>query len=165
MTYSRIWACASMMLAALFTSNARAQEQTLFVDGNQVAPAPWVRGSETIVASANQLPQLRPDEPIARRSERPASLMAPGDVLPLATGGPAVLPALSASGSGCCLRPELRCCGPDYCGCNSRIYYGTDPRDDDFVHDLYKPVTASHWYQHAFRMVVRKKHIASAIAK
>ena len=64
------------------------------------------------------------------------------------------------------LRPDVRCTGPDYCGCSPRVYYGTNPCDDDPVLTMSPNVCdakTTHWYTKAWNMVTRKKAIAEAI--
>lgn len=98
-------------------------------------------------------------------AELPASVTNPSGILPLATGGPFVFDALPTRGS-CVLRPDVRCTGPDYCGCNPRIYYGTNPCDDDPVLTMSPKVCdakTTHWYTKAWNMITRKKAIAEAI--
>jgi len=56
--------------------------------------------------------------------------------VPLATAGEAELPPLSAYGSGCCLKPCLRCPGPPARFCVPPLYYGTNPLDDDWTNPL-----------------------------
>lgn len=97
-----------------------------------------------------------------RSSDLPASITDPSGTLPLATGGPYVFDTLPMRGNGCRPRPIISCTGPDFCGCTKRIYYGTNPCDDDPVLPLpqsgYDPKT-KHWYQHAYDMVIRKKSV------
>lgn len=95
----------------------------------------------------------------------PASITAPSEILPLATGGSFIFEPLPTRGS-CVLRPDVRCTGPDYCGCTPRIYYGTNPCDDDPVLTMSPTVCdhkTMHWYEKAFNMVLRKKAIAAAL--
>lgn len=124
------------------------------------ATAPSVGGQEAVrLQRASSLPT----NPSTFKIEAPASTFAPSGVLPLATNGPPTLPALSATGSGCCLYPVFQCYGPDYCGCTPRIYYGTNPNDDDFVRDLDRCPSHAWWYEKAFRMIVRKKRCAEVL--
>jgi hypothetical protein len=133
-----------------------------------VALALVVAAATATSASAQEaLSRPRPSSsmiaPGASEIEETASTRDPSGVLPLATDGPATLPPLSATGSGCCLSPMFQCYGPDYRGCTPRIYYGTNPNDDDFVRDLDSCPPHAWWYQKAFRMVVRKKRCAEVL--
>ncbi|QEG41257.1 hypothetical protein [Roseimaritima ulvae] len=96
------------------------------------------------------------------RSDLPASITDPSGTLSLETGGPYVFDPLPIKGNGCRPRPIISCTGPDFCGCTKRIYYGTNPCDDDPVLPLSQtgcdPKT-KHWYQHAYDMVIRKKSV------
>lgn len=98
-------------------------------------------------------------------SDLPASTTALNKVVPLATGGSFVFEPLPTRGM-CSLRPDVRCVGPDYRGCTPRIYYGTNPCDDDPVLTMSPtvcdPIT-SHWYDKALNLVLRKKKIAEVI--
>ncbi|EMI24731.1 MULTISPECIES: hypothetical protein [Rhodopirellula] len=99
-------------------------------------------------------------------TELPASVTSPSGILPSSTGGPFVFEPLAMCGNGCNPRPMIDCTGPDYCGCTKRIYYGTNPCDDDPILPLHPSVNdkiTKHWYQHAFNMVTRKKAITEAI--
>ena len=99
-------------------------------------------------------------------AELPASITNPSGILPSATGGAFVFDPLPMCGNGCNPRPIIDCTGPDFCGCTKRIYYGTNPCDDDPILPLYQSVNdkkTKHWYQHAFDMVTRKKAITEAI--
>lgn len=119
----------------------------------------------TLLAAAAWLPATA-EERVPRPAAGPQPARAAADagaVLPLATAGPAVLPPLSATSSGCCLQPLLRCSGPDYRGCTPRIYYGTNPNDDDFVRELESYPPHAWWHERALRMVVRKKRVAEVL--
>tara|TARA_R110002073_G_scaffold8761_7_gene46905 strand:+ start:1277 stop:1774 length:498 start_codon:yes stop_codon:yes gene_type:complete len=99
-------------------------------------------------------------------SENPASMTNPSGILPLAIDGQFAFEPLPARGDVCNPRPIVSCLGPDYCGCHPRIYYGTNPCDDDPVLTMSPTVCdgkTTHWYQHAFRMVTRKKAVTEAI--
>jgi hypothetical protein len=99
-------------------------------------------------------------------SELPASMTNPSGILPLAIDGQFAFEPLPARGDVCNRRPIVSCLGPDYCGCHPRIYYGTNPCDDDPVLTMSPTVCdgkTTHWYQHAFRMVTRKKAVTEAI--
>lgn len=90
------------------------------------------------------------------------------EIVPLATAAPPALPPLKAVGSGCCLRPDLSCPGPAFCPCVPLVYFQTDPRDDDWTNPLYECAgggCGTHWYEHALRMVVRKKNLAEWLAQ
>ena len=98
-------------------------------------------------------------------NDAPASVTNPGEILPLATGGPYVFAPLPATGS-CSPRPVLSCLGPDYCECNPYIYFGTNPCDDDPVLSMSPEVCdtkTTHWYSKALNMILRKKAITEAI--
>ena len=95
----------------------------------------------------------------------PASITAPSGILPLATGVPFVFEPLPAHGP-CLSVPDIRCTGPDYCGCAPRIYYGTNPLDDDPILTMSPSVCDSktrHWFTKARNIVLRKKAITEAI--
>jgi hypothetical protein len=99
-------------------------------------------------------------------SDKPASMTNPSGILSLATGGPFIFDPLPLRGSGCEPRPILSCTGPDFCGCTKRIYYGTNPCDDDPVLTMSPTINdakTTHWYQHAVWMVTRKKAVTEAI--
>ena len=99
-------------------------------------------------------------------SDKPASVTNPSGILPLATGGPFVFDPLPMASGGCNSRPSLSCTGPDFSSCSKRLYYGTNPCDDDPVLSLYPAINdglTQHWYQHAFRMITRKKAVTEAI--
>ncbi len=101
-----------------------------------------------------------------RSSELPVSISGDNPLLPLATGGTAVLPGLPIRHAGCSPRPSIRCTGPDYRGCSPRIYYGTNPCDDDPILPMAPAIDdhkTNHWYDHALRMILRKKHVAEAM--
>ncbi|MEZ6088652.1 MAG: hypothetical protein R3C05_11610 [Pirellulaceae bacterium] len=129
-------------------------------------------------AAVSEAPQLvlnSPREGIATRSEvaakrqapeLPLSLRGEGETLPLAPAGSAFLPSISVQTSGCSMRPILDCMGPDYRDCSPRLYYRTNPSDDDPVLSLYPRITdpkTNHWYDHALRMVLRKKRITEVL--
>ncbi len=117
------------------------------------------------LASMMAVQETDDDSTAASTSNLPASITAQGEVLALATDGPFVFEPLSTRGT-CSLRPDVRCTGPDYCGCTPRIYYGTNPSDDDPVLPLHPTINdpkTRHWYHHAFDMILRKKRIAEAI--
>ncbi len=131
----------------LFGSHASAQETGRMESGRMGLPEPV-----TLDAPAT--------------SDKPASVTNPSGILPLATGGPFVFEPLPMASGGCNPRPSLSCTGPDFSGCSKRLYYGTDPCDDDPVLPLYPAINdglTQHWYQHAFRMITRKKTITEAI--
>ncbi len=99
-------------------------------------------------------------------TEKPASMTNPSGILPLATGSQFAFEPLPKRGNGCNPRPIIHCTGPDFYGCTERIYYGTNPCDDDPVLSMSPPINdavTTHWYQHAFKMVTRKKAIVEAI--
>ncbi|WP_153556286.1 hypothetical protein [Roseimaritima sediminicola] len=103
--------------------------------------------------------------PSTAPADLPTSVTRPSGVLSLATGGPAVLPELPLARGGCQPRPAVRCTGPCYRGCTPPIYYGTDPTDDDPVLSMSPTVCdacTTHWYEHALRMILRKKAITEA---
>ena len=124
-----------------------------------VAPAPLSQESRNAVS-------IMPDDQVS--SELPASIRNPGGILPLATAEPVALPPVPMQSMGCNPKPHLRCLGPDFCGCSPRIYYGTNPCDDDPVLTMSPTINdpwTRHWYHKAWDMVVRKKSIAAAINK
>jgi hypothetical protein len=99
-------------------------------------------------------------------ADLPSSLTNPIGILPLATGGPFVFEPLPTPGS-CVLRPNVHCTGPDYRGCSPRIYYGTNPCDDDPILTMSPDVCdakTTHWYTKAWNMISRKKAIAEAVS-
>jgi hypothetical protein len=111
-------------------------------------------------------PRAMPQTEPLNGNELPASITDPSDLLPLATGGPYAFDPLPMCGDGCAPRPIIRCTGPAYRGCNPRLYYGTNPYDDDPILPLYPSINnrkTKHWYQHAFDLVKRKKAITAAI--
>lgn len=99
------------------------------------------------------------------KTDLPASITAPSGILPLATDGAFVFEPLPTLGL-CALRPDVRCTGPDYCSCMPRIYYGTNPCDDDPVLTMRPTVRdpkTLHWYEKALSMVRRKTAIAEVL--
>lgn len=95
----------------------------------------------------------------------PASITAPSGILPLATDGAFVFEPLDRRDL-CPQRASVRCAGPDYRSCLPRIYYGTDPCDDDPVLSMSPTVRdpkTRHWYEKALNMVLRKTAIAEAL--
>jgi hypothetical protein len=117
------------------------------------------------IAATMAAQEFDDDGAVASTSNLPASITAQGEVLALATDGPFVFEPLSTRGT-CSLRPDVRCTGPDYCGCTPRIYYGTNPSDDDPVLPLHPTINdpkTRYWYHHAFDRILKKKRIAEAI--
>lgn len=126
----------------------------------EVDPVPSIRITDDTIA----------DEAIptrdSRSAELPASITGDNELLPLAPAGKMMLPALPVRSGGCLPRPLVECTGPDYCGCTARIYFGTNPCDDDPILPLYPTINdhkTRHWYQHAKSMVLRKKHVAETL--
>lgn len=106
-------------------------------------------------------------------AQSPAPIIQPPDapasqgVVRLAPAGPAVLPPLRAHGMGACRQPMPGCYGPSYATCRPLIYYGTNPRDDDWTNPLYECAggrCGQGWYSHALNMVRRKKEFAEHVA-
>lgn len=140
-------------LAALIATTAGATEP------DTALPQP------VTLASIMTLQDPDPSPATVESADLPASMTNPSGIIPLATGGPFVFDALPTRGS-CMLRPDVRCTGPDYCGCSPRVYYGTNPCDDDPVLTMSPNVCdakTAHWYTKAWNMVTRKKAIAEAI--
>jgi len=137
-------------LAALIATTAGATEP------DAALPQP------VTLASIMTLQDPDPSPATVESADLPASITNPSGIIPLATGGPFVFDTLPMRGNGCRPRPIISCTGPDFCGCTKRIYYGTNPCDDDPVLPLpqsgYDPKT-KHWYQHAYDMVIRKKSV------
>lgn len=102
----------------------------------------------------------------AEHSELPASVASSQPWLPLAPEGMQTLPDLPATGHGCGMCPVLQCTGPEYCGCSPRIYYGTNPCDDDPILPLNSRINdwkLRHWYNAGLRMILRKKAVTERL--
>ena len=153
--------CAAIAIVASFqTGDAQepAQSPTLLQPAF-AAPAPSLQESRNAVG-------VLPRDEVS--SELPASIRNPGEILSLATAGPPALPSVPMQSMGCNPKPHLRCLGPDFCGCSPRIYYGTNPCDDDPVLTMSPAINGPltrYWYRNAWDMVVRKKAIAAATNK
>lgn len=126
--------------------------------------------AERAPATEQAIENASDDDAIApsgyRSSEPPVSISGDNELLTLATDGIAVLPGLPSRPGGCSVRPTVRCTGPNYRGCTPRVYYGTNPCDDDPILPLVPAINdpkTSHWYDHALRMILRKKHVAEAM--
>ncbi len=99
-------------------------------------------------------------------ADLPASITQPSGVLTLAPAGIQTLPARPATGRGCNACPGVRCRGPIYPSCSPRIYYGTDPGDDDPILSLSPQIhhgKPQPWYTAAFNLVLRKQAVTEAI--
>lgn len=87
-------------------------------------------------------------------------------VVTLATAPPPVLPSLSATGCGCCLKPHLSCRGPMACFCQPPLYYGTYPWDDDWTNPVLQCADGqcgNWWYERARAMVERKEACSQTV--
>ena len=139
---------------------------TVFLAATAVAGIPpWAMPQPVSLSPMMAMREMGDAGKTSAIPDAPASIAAPEEILPLATGGPFVFEPLQARGT-CVPRPDIRCTGPDYCGGTPRIYYGTHPCDDDPVLPLYPAIDerkTRHWYQHAFDMIRRKKRIAETI--
>lgn len=152
--------CMAVAAVAMTVQAAEAQENL----ANAPKLVTAVVQDVPMMSQQNQAVHLQFDD--SARNDLPASITQPSGILTLAPAGLQGLPALPTRGRGCNLCPDIRCQGPLYSGCSPRIYYGTNPRDDDPILPLYPQINdakTTHWYDAALRMVQRKKAVAEVI--
>ncbi len=156
--------CAVLLWVSVYLGHAHGQSlgelTPVMVQPIQVERSPATEQAIESASAGDALPPSRYGS-----SEPPFSITGDNEVLSLATSEAAVLSGLPSRAGGCSARPEICCTGPDYRGCTPRIYYGTNPCDDDPILTLVPAINdqkTKHWYDHALRMILRKKHVAEA---
>ena len=155
---NHLFASLAFVLTGGFAVNAGA------TDAKSDLPQPITLASR-VTMQDDELPNVGSGDVASPSKDLPASIANPSGILPLATSGAFVFEPLPTRGS-CAFIPDVRCIGPDYHGCTPRIYYGTNPCDDDPVLSMSPTVCdpkTQHWYTKAWKMILRKKAITEAI--
>jgi|SRR6056297_1944035 len=155
---NHLFACLAVVMVGVLATVASATEPETGL------PKPVTLASMMTMQDGD-MDNVESDKVNSQSGDLPASVSNPSGILSLATDGPFYFEPLPTRGT-CVLRPDVRCIGPDYRGCNSRIYYGTSPCDDDPILTMTPnvcDVKTTHWYTKAWNMVVQKKAITEAL--